>query len=211
MELCVARNKCRRSAKRYRGIAHVTRRARKGFTLKYNPDSHWSSALYKGLNHLQYTDRSNSVLLNRYDASGFRLDTLTTCKQHASPAVQGLTTRTDYVNKYPSNIQTTSYNFTGTRTTAEMCVGVVKAAPLPNPAQHAADLEMLEGKPELSLIFFNDSHLKPFDCIRVDGATDEGPWHEEVQFWWTERHTRMFRNKIATLPSLLPEAVDHPT
>jgi len=46
VELCVARNKHRRSADRYKGLAHVTcRRARKGFQLKYNPDSHWSSAL----------------------------------------------------------------------------------------------------------------------------------------------------------------------
>lgn len=45
VQLCVARNKCRPSAKRYRGIAKVTtRRARKGFTLRYNP------AFYQGLN-----------------------------------------------------------------------------------------------------------------------------------------------------------------
>ena len=25
-------------------------------------------------------------------------------------------------------------------------------------------------------------------CIRVDGAIDEGPYHEEVQYWWAERH-----------------------
>ena len=203
VELCVARNKHRRSAKRYRGIAQVTtRRARKGFTLRYNPDSHWSSAFYKGLNKLQYTDGVNAVTMNRDDSSGFRLDTLTTCKQHASPVVRGqetLTTRTDYVNKYPSILQTTSYNFTGTATTAESCVGVVKAGTLhhKNPAQHAADLEMLQEKGELSSVFFQNSHPKPIDCIRVDGAADEGPWHEEVQFWWTVRH--MFQNKVATL------------
>ena len=203
VELCVARNKRRRSAKRYRGIARVTtRRARKGFTIKYNPDLHWSSAFYKGLNNLQYKDGCNAVLINRDDASGFRLDTLTTCKQHPSPAVQGqdiLTTRTDYVNKYRSIIQTTSYNFSATNTTTEMCVGVVKAEPLhyKNPAQHAADLEILQDKEELSCIFFQNSQPKPFDCIRVDGASDEGPSHEEVQFWWTARH--MFQNKIATL------------
>ena len=79
--------------------------------------------------------------MNRDDATGFRLDTLTTCKQHANPVTQGhdiLTTRTDYVNKYPSIIQTTSYNFTRTNTTGEVCVGVVKAPPIhsKNPAQH---------------------------------------------------------------------------
>lgn len=100
----------------------TTRRARKGFNLQYNPDSHWSSAFYKGLNQLQYIDGRDVVNINRDDATGFRLDTLTTCKQYATPAVQGkdvLTTRTDYVNKYASVLQTTSYNFTGMRTTPD--------------------------------------------------------------------------------------------
>ncbi len=26
------------------------------------------------------------------------------------------------------------------------------------------------------------------ECECVDGAADEGPNHEEVQFWWTARH-----------------------
>lgn len=203
VELCVARNKRRRSAKRYRGLARVTtRRARKGFTLRYNPDQHWSSAFYKGLNQLQYKDGTSSLLINRDDASGFRLDTLTTCKQHASPVVAGhdvLTTRTDYVNKYPSVIQTTSYNFSATQTTQEVCVGVVKAGLLhhKNPAQHAADIQMLCAKEELSSVFIHDGLAKPIDFIRVDGATDEGPWHNEVQFWWTAWH--MYQNKVATL------------
>ena len=29
---------------------------------------------------------------------------------------------------------------------------------------------------------------KAVDCIRVDGAGDEGPSHHEVQFYWTERN-----------------------
>ena len=33
VQLCVARNKRRKSASNYRGLARVTRRARKGFTL----------------------------------------------------------------------------------------------------------------------------------------------------------------------------------
>ena len=38
-ELCVPRNKHRRSSKRYRDLAKVTsRRARKGFCIQYNPD-----------------------------------------------------------------------------------------------------------------------------------------------------------------------------
>ena len=51
VQLCVPRNKRRRSSAMYQGVAKVTtRRARKGFTLKYNPDTHWSCSFYKGLN-----------------------------------------------------------------------------------------------------------------------------------------------------------------
>ena len=32
-----------------------------------------------------------------------------------------LNTYTDYVNSYPSLLQTTGYNFTGTSTTGELC------------------------------------------------------------------------------------------
>ena len=43
VQLCVPRNKRRRSSARYQGVAKVTtRRAQKGFTLEYNPDTHWS-------------------------------------------------------------------------------------------------------------------------------------------------------------------------
>ena len=96
----------------------TTRRARKGFNLRYNPDSHWSAAFYKGLNAVQYADGRNIMNLNCDDAAGFRLDTLSTNKQYATPVVKSketLTTRTDYVNKYPSTLQT-SYNFSETKT-----------------------------------------------------------------------------------------------
>ena len=100
---------------------------------------------------MQYQDGRNILNVNRDDATGFQLDTLTTCKQYANPVVQGqdiLTTRTDYVNRYPSIIQTTSYNFTATETTGEVCVGVVKAIPVhqKNPAQHYADMQMLSSR-----------------------------------------------------------------
>ncbi len=191
IQLCCPRNKRRRSAKYYRGVAKVTsRHARKGFSLKYNPD-----ALYKGLNGIQYKDGRDILSINRDDATGFRLDTLTTCKQYRTPVVQGkevLTTRTDYVNKYPSVLQTTSYNFTATSTTEEVCVGVVKAPKVhqKNPAQHAADIELLEASAQLNVVFMNADTGAPkaFECVRVDGASDEGPSHEEVQFWWTARH-----------------------
>lgn len=75
VELCVAHNRRRKSAKRYKGATQVTsRRARRGFQLKYNPDNHWSCALYKGLAVCQFTDRD--------DAAGYRLDTLST---HVAP------------------------------------------------------------------------------------------------------------------------------
>ena len=126
VELCVARNKRRKSSERYKGVAKITtRRARKGFSLKYNPDSHWSAGFYQGLNQIQYVDSRNILILNRDDATGFRLDTLTTCKQFSTPSVQGkeiLTTQTDFVNKYNSNLQTTSYYFSSTSTTQEACV-----------------------------------------------------------------------------------------
>ena len=206
VQLCVARNKRRLSSKRYHGVAKVTtRRARKGFMLKYNPDAHWSAAFYKGLNSIQLVDCQDMCLINRDDASGFRLDTLTTCKQYATPTVRGneiLTTRTDYVNKYASTLQTTSYNFTGTRSTTEICAGVVKA-PVSihpkNPCQHTADIAMLEQQVELLPAFQHPETGAPkaLDCIRVDGASDEGPSHEEVQYYWTQRH--LFKNKVATL------------
>ena len=204
VQLCIIRNKRRSSAKNYKGVAKVTtRRARKGFTLKYNPDSHGSAALYKGLSWLQYTDGTDILNINRDDASGFRLDTMVTHSQHPVPMVQGeqvLTTHTDYVNKYPSTLQTTSYNFSGTD---KLCAGVVKASKLypKNPSQHLADLEMLECSDELRPAFYNPKTMerKRIQCVRVDGAGDEGPSHLEVQFLWTKRHLE--KGSLATLVS----------
>ena len=133
-ELCVPRNKHRRSSKRYRDLAKVTsRRARR------------------------------------------------------------VTTRTDYVNNHPSVLQTASYNFTQTNTTPEVCVGVVKAVPIhkKNPTQHFSDLLILSV--ELQPVF----HNKEINCIRVDSASDEGPGHELVQYWWTE--WRFWQKKVVTL------------
>ena len=205
VELCVVRNKRRKSSSRYKEVAKITtRRARKGFNLRYNPDSHWSSAFYKYLGQYQFKDGKNITNINRDDASGYRLDTLATNKQYATPVVVGndiLTTRTDYVNKYSSVLQVTSYNFTATNSTGEACVGIVKASCLhpKNPCQHATDLKMLETKTELQSVFLNPDTgcSKQIDCIRVDGAMDEGPSHEEVQFYWTERH--IMKCKVVTI------------
>ena len=196
VQLCVPRNKRRKSAARYQGLAQVThRRARKGFNLKYNPDDHWSSALYRGLDAIQYKDCRNIMNVGRDDQAGFRLDTMTTSKQHASLCLKDnlpLTTRTDYVNPYPSVLQTTCYNFAGTETTNEVCAGVVKAKPLfpKNPAQHFADMMLLEENEDIKPAFLNPTtgNRKEIECIRVDGGGDEGPVHEEVQYWWTKRH-----------------------
>uniref|UniRef100_A0A1X7VJG4 Uncharacterized protein n=1 Tax=Amphimedon queenslandica TaxID=400682 RepID=A0A1X7VJG4_AMPQE len=204
VQLCIPRNKRHQSAKRYRGIAKVTsRRARKGFNIRYNLDSHWSGAFYKGLDGFQFKDGRNALVLNRNDAAGFQLDTLTTSKQYSAPKVSCqdvLTTHTDYVNKYPSVLQTTSYNFSKTETTPEICVGVVKAPGLHQKclSQHYEDQRMLSNTDDLKSAFLNPfGKNKLIDCIRVDGAVDEGPSHLEVQFWWTLWHLK--NEKMATL------------
>ena len=72
VELCVSRNKRRQTAKHYKGFAKVTsRRARKGFNICFDPNSHWSGSFYKALNGFQYKDGSNAFILNRDDAAGF--------------------------------------------------------------------------------------------------------------------------------------------
>ena len=135
------------------------------------------------------------MILGHDDAAGFRLDTMSTHKQHASLRLKNdlpLTTRSDYVNRYPSVLQTTSYNFPATETTGEICAGAVKAQKLynKNPAEHFADLMMLEDKPETKPAFLNPltGEDKEIECVRVDGGADEGPLHEEVQYWWIGRH-----------------------
>ena len=196
VQLCVACNRRHRSASNYLGVARVTsRRARKGFSIKYNPDTHWSGAFYRNLDFVQYKYGTNVCIINRDDAAGFRLDTFATNSQHRTLVVDGkqtLTTHTDYVNKYPSILQTACYNFTGTDTTAEMCAGIVKPAKIfpKNPAQHYSDLKMLCSLPEFEPVFTNNVSQTPkqIECVRVDGAGDEGPSHLEMQFWWTRRH-----------------------
>ena len=92
----------------------------------------------------------------------------------------------------------------------EVCVGVVKALigiHQKNPCQHASHLKMLEEVEELKPVFWNfeSDKQKRIDCVRVDGASDEGPSHEEVQFYWTERHIEKER-----LPHLLQHAIVDP-
>ena len=131
VQLCVERNKRRISAKRCRRVARVTcRRAKKGFTVKLNPDAHYCSAMYRNLDYIQLQDGNDKLILNHDDQAGYRLDTTYTHRGHKSVSLEGeqeLTCRTDYVNKYSSILQTTSYMFLKTDTTSEKCIGVVKA------------------------------------------------------------------------------------
>lgn len=199
VQLSVVRNKRRKSSRRYWGAAQITcRRARKGFNIKLNPDAHWSAAFYKGLDKIQFEDGRDKCTINRDDAAGFRLDTTFTHKQHKAVSHIShpeITTRTDYVNKYSSVLQVTSYLIPATKTTVQHSAGLVKAHILypKDPSQHAADLVMLENDPDFKPCLKN----KPIDCIRVDGAGDEGPIHPEVQFLWTERHLE--QEKVCTL------------
>ncbi len=192
VQLCVVHNKRRISAKRYKGVAQITsRRARKGWNVRLNPDSHYSNAFYTDLDNLQLKDGTNKFVLNRDDAAGFRLDTTYTHKQYTNVQLSDqaeLTTRTDYVNKYKSVLQTSMHLIMETDTTSQKVLGIVKAHHLfpKTPAQHMADLYMMAEMEE-----FKDDAQKPIDCIRVDGATDEGPSHMEVQFLWTEWHFSM--------------------
>jgi hypothetical protein len=58
---------------------------------------------------------------------------------------------------------------------------------------------MLSKMEDLRPVFTNLSTdlSKEVDCIRVDGAADEGPSHETIQYWWTFWHVT--QHKVATL------------
>ena len=200
VQLCVPRNKRHRSAKLYKGVANVKyMRARKGFCLKFNPDYKWSRSMYKSLDQLQI-DGNSTFLINRDDQACFHLDSTFTHKNFPSSSVkQTVTTQTDFLNKYPAQLQVTSYNFSKTNTTDEQCAGVVKASGIHDktPSQHAADLSVLEGQNVMCLAFLSDkANPKEIGCIRVDGATDEGPSHVEVQFLWCERHVSKKKQEL---------------
>lgn len=178
VQLCIARNRRRRSASRYKGVAKVLQKR-------------------AALNDQQFHDGEKVLNLGRDDQAGFRLDTMTTHKLHGTLCVKDhepVTTRTDYASGYPSTLQVTSYNFPETENTAERCAGVVKARPLheKNAAQHVADLEMLSTKEVLKPVFFKPASDEPkeIEFIRVDGGHDEGPSHCEVQYWWTVHHLK---------------------
>ena len=116
----------------------------------------WSRSFYKCLGKLQ-KDGRHILLLNRDDQAVFRLDSTYTHKSIPSFNVGSptLTTHTDFLNKHQAHLQTTSYNFSSTSTTKEVCCGIVKASVVheKSPSQHASDLMMLEKIPELATLF----------------------------------------------------------
>ena len=194
VQLCVPRHKRRLSSKRYKSVANVKyQRARKGFSLKYNPDTKWSRSMYKLFKQL-LRDGKSILLLNRDDQPDSALTRSTfTHKNYPMLSLKHTnTTRTDFVNKHSTQLQTTSYNFTKTETTDELCAGVVKASKLheKSPSQHADDIVELERVDVLKSAFYKENTQEPkeVECVQVDGAGDEGPSHHEVQFMWTERH-----------------------
>lgn len=106
VQLCVPRNKRRKSKNRYRGVANMKyQRSRKGFDLKFNPDVKWSRSFYKCLDTLQ-KDGQHILLLNRDDQAGFRLDSTYTHKNTPSLNVGSptLTTHTDFLNKHQAQL-----------------------------------------------------------------------------------------------------------
>ena len=144
VQLCVVRSKRRISARRYKGVARVTcRKSRKGFSIKLNPDAHWSSSFSKGLDMIQLKDGKNKILLNQDDQAGFRLDTTFTHRQGkciTTDNMPSLTTRTDFGNPYQSVIQTTSYLFMESVTTERSCAGVKPHFTFPIRAPHSISL-----------------------------------------------------------------------
>ena len=141
-KLCAKKHKRRLTSRRYKGVAKIMyRRAWKGYTLKLNPDAHWSRAFYGLLKKYQGETR-DSVLFGRDDQAGFRLGSSYTHKQFGSLSTKNsVTTRTDFVGKNSTVLQISSYDFPKTSELPELCVGVVKASPLheKSPSLHMAD------------------------------------------------------------------------
>lgn len=130
VQLCSVHNKRKLSSKRYWGAAHiVSRLARKDFNVKLNVDAKWSCLMYQILDYIQLKNGLDKIVINRDDAAGFRLDSTFTHKQHSvlqNKLTPELTTRTDFVNRYSSVLQTTFYLLMETDNTPAVCIGVVK-------------------------------------------------------------------------------------
>ena len=92
---------------------------------------------------LQYANGRDMVNLNRDNAAGFRLDILTTYSHLHPQYLQHAQITWTSIHRY------TCYNFSSTGITPELHQN--------NPGQHAADLEILEEKQELFIVFINAS------------------------------------------------------
>ena len=55
----------------------------------------------------------------------------------------------------------------------------------------------VEGQPKTSVCESLNALLKSVEYVRVNGGTDEGPDHEEMQFWWRQQH--IVNARLATL------------
>jgi len=71
------------------------------------------------------------MLVNRDDKSAKRLNTTVTHNRSNTLQIsseQTPTTKTDFVEIYPSHLQTSNYEFPGTGHGVQQCIGAVKAA-----------------------------------------------------------------------------------
>ena len=101
-----------------------------------------------------------------------------------------ITTHTDYVNRYPSSFRPLLTISLLRRNRRVVCCSCKGCESVPNnPTQHYGDIEMLSGLPELQPALTKSSGLpKRNERVRLDGANNEGPRHDEVRFWWIDIH-----------------------
>ena len=166
----------------------------------YNPDYTWSQSMYKLLDQLQ-KDGKHIMRLNRDDQAKFRLHSTYTHKSLPTSSVRPTaTTRTDFMNKCSAQLQVTSYNFSKTSTSTDVCVGIVKESGFHEKSpQHAGVIEKVEKLECTTSVFLNDElFFKEIECVEVDGGTDVGPFHHEMKFLWTERHVKPTKITLVT-------------
>lgn len=126
-------------------------------------------------------------------AAGFCLDTMATHRLHKTPMVKGqhtLITYTDYVNHYPSILQT-SYSLWYTNNSRGLCwYGKSQWSISQESCSTYSRYACLEQHPDIQplCIDMRTESRKLIECVRIDGASDEGLSHEEVQFFWTLCH-----------------------
>ena len=129
--------------------------------MKFNPDTHYSCSLYKVLGkNSALKIQANKIVLNRDDQAGFRLDTTYTHSKHRMLSVdQEVTTRTDFVNKYSSVLQSSTYLFMARDKPDERAAELSKIMlrKKKNASQHAADFKFLKTTEEFKHLFLGKS------------------------------------------------------